>query len=125
MSDILDSFDAQVRRAELERLVAAEAAPAIETDLNMHFHSFYSYNAEGWSPSRIAWESRQRGLQAAGLCDFDVLDGLEEFREHLGGELTITLINGIGQKMDVHEIDTELMKNAVNSLNNKCKINVA
>jgi 3-dehydroquinate synthase len=55
----------------------------------------------------------------------ELLKGIQEFREHLGGELTITLINGIGQKMDVHEIDTELMKNAVNSLNNKCKINVA
>ena len=55
----------------------------------------------------------------------ELLKGIQEFREHLGGELTITLINGIGQKMDVHEIDMELMKNAVNSLNNKCKINVA
>ncbi len=55
----------------------------------------------------------------------ELLKGIQEFREHLGGELTITLINGIGQKMDVHEIDMELMKNAVNSLNNKYKINVA
>lgn len=55
----------------------------------------------------------------------ELLKGIQEFREHLGGELTITLINGIGQKMDVHEIDMELMKNAVNSLNKKCKINVA
>lgn len=55
----------------------------------------------------------------------ELLKGIQEFREHLGGELTITLIKGIGQKMDVHEIDLELMKNAVNSLNNKCKINVA
>lgn len=55
----------------------------------------------------------------------ELLKGIQEFREHLGGELTITLINGIGQKIDVHEIDMELMKNAVNSLNNKYKINVA
>jgi len=45
----------------------------------MHFHSFFSYNAEGWSPSHIAWEAKQAGLYAAGLCDFDVLDGQEEF----------------------------------------------
>ena len=55
----------------------------------------------------------------------ELLKGIQEFREHLGGELTITLINGIGQKVDVHKIDIELMKNAVNSLNNKCKINMA
>lgn len=55
----------------------------------------------------------------------ELLKGIQEFREHLGGELTITLIDGIGQKMDVHKIDIELMKNAVHSLNSKCKINMA
>lgn len=34
-----------------------------------------------------------------------VLRGLEEFREHLGGELTITLVTGIGQAIEVHEMD--------------------
>ena len=55
----------------------------------------------------------------------ELLKGIQEFREHLGGELTITLISGIGKKMDVHQIDMEIMKNAVSSLNNKYKINVA
>jgi 3-dehydroquinate synthase len=38
-----------------------------------------------------------------------VLRGLEEFREHLGGELTVMLLRGIGQPIDVHEIDTDAM----------------
>jgi 3-dehydroquinate synthase len=33
-----------------------------------------------------------------------VLAGLEEFREHLGGELTITLLKSIGQGVEVHEM---------------------
>ena len=33
-----------------------------------------------------------------------VLEGLEEFREHLGGQLTITLLKGIGQGFEVHEV---------------------
>jgi len=33
-----------------------------------------------------------------------VLDGLEEFREHLGGELTVTLLKGIGHGFEVHDI---------------------
>jgi len=49
-----------------------------------------------------------------------LLGGIEEFREHLGGELTITLITGIGQKHDVHEIDVETMKKAVHVLNDAC-----
>lgn len=55
----------------------------------------------------------------------ELLKGIQEFREHLGGELTITLINGIGKKMDVHQIDMEIMKKSVNSLNSKYKINMA
>lgn len=42
-----------------------------------------------------------------------LLGGLEEFREHLGGKLTITLIDGIGHGFEVHEIDTENMKSAL------------
>jgi 3-dehydroquinate synthase len=36
---------------------------------------------------------------------FLVLDGLEEFREHLGGELTITLLKQIGKGFEVHEMN--------------------
>ena len=40
----------------------------------------------------------------------EVLRGLEEFREHLGGELTITLVEGLGQKVDVHHLrETEIL----------------
>ncbi len=53
-----------------------------------------------------------------------LLGGIQEFREHLGGELTITLITGIGKKHDVHEIDLETMKNAVTVLNKSCTSNV-
>jgi 3-dehydroquinate synthase len=33
-----------------------------------------------------------------------VLKGLEEFREHLGGELTLTMLRGLGSGVEVHEI---------------------
>ena len=76
----LDSFARAERSEALGALVAARTAPPrTGGNVNMHCHSFFSYNAEGWSPTRIAWEASQRGLYAAGLCDFDVLDGLEEF----------------------------------------------
>ena len=42
-----------------------------------------------------------------------VIQGLTEFREHLGGQLTITLLTGIGQGVEVHEIDAELMEKAI------------
>ena len=34
-----------------------------------------------------------------------VLKGLEEFREHLGGQLTLTLLKGIGQGFEVHTMN--------------------
>jgi 3-dehydroquinate synthase len=45
-----------------------------------------------------------------------VLDGLGEFREHLGGELTITLLKGIGQSIEVHDIDEPVMTDAIHAL---------
>ncbi len=44
--------------------------------------------------------------------DSPVLAGLQEFREHLGGQLTIMLLNAIGEGEEVHEIDTVLLKQA-------------
>lgn len=34
-----------------------------------------------------------------------ILDGIEEFREHLGGELTVTLLRAIGHSEDVNSLD--------------------
>jgi len=66
--------------AALKRLQGKGMNPREELqNVNMHFHSFYSYNAEFWSPARIAWEAKQRALYASGIIDFDVLSGLEEF----------------------------------------------
>jgi 3-dehydroquinate synthase len=33
-----------------------------------------------------------------------ILGGLQDFREHLGGELTVTLVAGIGRALEVHEM---------------------
>jgi len=45
-----------------------------------------------------------------------VLRGLEEFREHLGGELTITLLQGIGQGIEVHEMNKPRLIEAIYEL---------
>lgn len=45
-----------------------------------------------------------------------VLEGLEEFREHLGGLLTITLLKKIGSRFEVHEIDNEVVLQSIERL---------
>lgn len=46
----------------------------------------------------------------------DVLEGLREFREHLGGELTVTLLAGLGRGVEVHEMDERLTVEAIDWL---------
>jgi len=47
------------------------------------------------------------------LLDPVVLEGLDEFREHLGGELTITLLSGIGRGVDHREVRTDRVVSAI------------
>ncbi|WP_114752358.1 3-dehydroquinate synthase [Pleomorphovibrio marinus] len=50
------------------------------------------------------------------LSGTSILQGLEEFREHLGGELTIMLLNAIGSGVEVHEMDKNLIVDAIELL---------
>jgi len=40
-------------------------------------------------------------------------DGLEEFREHLGGKLTITLLRGIGEGFEIHHMNKAVVEEAI------------
>jgi 3-dehydroquinate synthase len=42
--------------------------------------------------------------------------GLEEFRQHLGGRLTLTMLRGIGMPIDVHDIDREAMRYSIDQV---------
>lgn len=81
----LDSFERAERDQALRELWGLAKRGKIELPapgraVNLHSHTFYSYNAYGYSPSKFAWLARRRGLGVAGIVDFDSLDGLEEFR---------------------------------------------
>lgn len=52
--------------------------------------------------------------------DHPIFRGLHEFQEHLGGELTIMLLQEIGKGKEVHSLDTEKLMEASNSL---CYVN--
>jgi 3-dehydroquinate synthase len=45
-----------------------------------------------------------------------VLRGLDEFREHLGGSLTILMLRSIGAPFDVHEIRRDVMIRSIGVL---------
>ena len=46
----------------------------------------------------------------------DIIRGIGEFREHLGGQLTIMLLEGIGRGVEVHELDETRVQRAVQQL---------
>jgi hypothetical protein len=49
--------------------------------VNLHCHTFFSFNGYGYSPTFFAWKARCEGMRVAGIVDFDVLDAVEEFLE--------------------------------------------
>lgn len=48
-----------------------------------------------------------------------LLQGLEEFRQHLGGALTITLLEGIGRGVEVHVVDQGHLLGAMDELRDR------
>jgi 3-dehydroquinate synthase len=50
-----------------------------------------------------------------------ILTGLDEFREHLGGELTITLLKEIGRGVEVHEVNSQKIVEAIHELKARSK----
>jgi 3-dehydroquinate synthase len=50
-----------------------------------------------------------------------LFEGLREFREHLGGELTVTLLDDIGCGIEVHAIDETRMLAAIDWLKERAQ----
>ncbi|MCG3117574.1 MAG: 3-dehydroquinate synthase [Candidatus Manganitrophus sp. SA1] len=72
---------------------------------------------------RADWEKTLALLSAVGLpCTLPelrhpaLMRGLDEFREHLGGPLTITLLRAIGRGMEVHEVEREILLKSIDLL---------
>lgn len=60
-----------------------------------------------WHPQLLAQDAQGELL---------ILKGLYEFREHLGGELTVTLLAAIGSGVEVHDMDAALVRAAIHWL---------
>jgi len=58
-------------------------------------------------------------LNVATDGNLQVLSGLNEFREHLGGELTVTLLREIGRGVEVHEMNLPRVVEAIHELRDR------
>jgi hypothetical protein len=100
----LNSFDLGERTSALREIASgAVTVPPVKEEVNLHYHTFFSFNANGWSPSRIAWEARKYGLEVAGIVDFDVLDGMDEFLA-AGEMLGLKAVVGMESRVFISEL---------------------
>ncbi|QPM67555.1 hypothetical protein [Atribacter laminatus] len=109
----LDNFNVEERKKaflELKSLVDQKKVllPNSSSRVNLHYHTFFSFNAYGYSPLHIIWRARKEGLAMAGSVDFDVLDAMEEFLWG-GFEVNLPVSSGIETRVYLPEFqDREL-----------------
>lgn len=114
---------------KLEQLTKYDLRHGEAVAIGIALDTTYSYLAGMISKSD--WQRILNALKASGFLLYvpelkqkldapsdedSIFNGLEEFREHLGGELTIMLLNGIGKSIEVHEVDYELYRKAVDEI---------
>lgn len=103
----LDNRDINTRISALKLLkgkVDSEETRIIPQQklMNLHCHTFYSYNAFGYSPCHIAWIAYKNGFEITGIVDFDVIDGMEEFFQ-AGEILSIKTVVGMETRVYIEE----------------------
>lgn len=86
LEEKLNDLNPEIRRSaicDIRQLIDnGEMNVKLENDAhNLHCHTFFSYNGYNYSPSYIAYLAKKEGWFAAGIVDFDVLDGVDEFLE--------------------------------------------
>ena len=84
LTEQLNDFDAETRQEALQELLRQADAgeidfPAPAEVANMHCHTFFSFNAYGYSPAALAWLGKREGYKLMGTVDFDVLDAVDEW----------------------------------------------
>jgi 3-dehydroquinate synthase len=66
------------------------------------------------------WHDALRQKNAKG--QLSLLQGLADFQEHLGGELTITLLAEIGRGIEVHDMNAELVGRSIDWLQQQAQL---
>jgi 3-dehydroquinate synthase len=104
---------------KLEQLTGYEMGHGQAVALGIALDSTYAY-LMGLLP-QTQWQRILTTLRTLGFAlddpmmavEHGLLDGLTEFREHLGGRLTIMLLWDIGEGLEVHEMEPELVRESL------------
>ena len=106
----------------LEHLSGYELGHGQAVALGLALDSTYAH-LMGLLP-RGQWQRILTTLRSLGFALYDarmevehgLLDGLKEFQQHLGGRLTIMLLWDIGQGLEVHDLDPDLVRESLDFL---------
>jgi 3-dehydroquinate synthase len=93
----------------LDAIIAADLNLLARRDALSLINALRTCGLPVWHP---LLESRNRYRQPR------ILEGLKNFQEHLGGELTLTLPGPLGSKMEIHTLPADLLLRALQTLKN-------
>lgn len=112
---------------KLESMTAGDLGHAPAVAIGLALDVWYSVESGLASPALA--ERALRVISALGMATFHpaldwrdecgrriVLEGLEEFREHLGGRLTVLMLKDIGCGQDVNQLDVQLLGRCIDRL---------
>ncbi|MCX7917256.1 MAG: hypothetical protein N2589_03925, partial [bacterium] len=110
----LSNFNAEIRRKKLIEISDLINKGKINKDnefqgfLNIHIHTFHSFNYKNWSPYRIIFEGWKKGLLYMGTVDFDTLAGVEETL--LAGKiLNMKVVGGFESRVFLKEMKDKVI----------------
>ena len=103
----LNDKSIETRLAALKELKQLADAGKVKLEpknkfMNLHCHTFHSFNAFGYSPGAVAWVCYKLGLDMMGTVDFDVIDSLEETMQ-AGKILGLKTVVGIESRVYIKE----------------------
>jgi len=82
----------------LDTLYAFDLGLLSDSDKNRVLECLKRVGFQLWHPALLKRDS---------LKNLELLAGLEEFREHLGGELSVTLLKGIGHSLQIGKLEPD------------------
>jgi 3-dehydroquinate synthase len=106
---------------KLEELSQNELRHGEAVAIGIAVDSHYSYQL-GWISTHELnkilelFDTLGFNLNTTLFSQVNTESALDEFRQHLGGQLTITLVKGIGQSQEVDYIDTAVMQKSIDSI---------
>ena len=106
----LNSFD-KIERLEALKQLKKDYKPKPGKNkgfVNLHCHTFFSFNGDGYSPERVAWMAYNEGLAVVGSVDFDVLDAVTKMLE-AGRILDLRTVAGIETRVFVKDMASKVI----------------